>query len=123
MKNNIPRLLKTEQDKEEFVFWIETLRAKVLPKGRHALENGEGFCCLGVGVACTVETPQVHETGRMIGGQPGAQRNSPNWLKLIQDHAVYHHNFSPILANDSGKWSHPRIANKLWHLYKWELES
>jgi hypothetical protein len=119
-----PRLFKTEQDKQEFVFWIETLRAGVLPKGKYYLQVGEAdaYCCLGIAVLCTVDAG-IHS---LRGSIPSQAYGSPEWLESIASHAMNNYGFNILGSNDGSglaiELTHPQIADKLWELYKWELE-
>lgn len=119
------KLLKTKKDREQFLFWVATLESGVLKKGTHALHSSEGYCCLGVGVACT--TPEneigVKEDGFTIaGGLPNDQIYAPDWLRNVNRHFWEKSGMKDDLVsmNDGGH-SHKYIAKKLLETYKDEL--
>jgi len=123
------RLLKTDQDKEEFLTWLAFLEAGVFKKGISRLQaKSGGYCCLGVGCALFIPEDKlaIEESSRrkrIYGAFPDYQDFAPNWLKRINDHSNEKtaREWSPSYANDY-RWPHPSIAKKLWDLYKDEFE-
>jgi hypothetical protein len=117
-------LLKSKQDAEEFVFWCVTLQCEVLPKGMFALESiGGGVCCLCIGVVCTVSEDKIlkYESGRISGGVPNSQENSPEWLKMINLTVQSKTGYTLTEHNDSLNKSHKEIGTLLLGLYEEEL--
>jgi hypothetical protein len=117
------RLFKTEQDKQQFVFWIETLRAGVLPKGKYRLQpDTNSYCCLGIAQVCAVDVGD----DELAGATPRVSNGSPLWLEEIIGHAWTNYHFNITGSNDGSagqiELTHPQIADKLWELYKRELE-
>jgi hypothetical protein len=129
------KLLKTKQDKEEFMMWIAFLQAGVFEKGHNKLDDGYGVCCLGVGCIITIPehkliTKFVEWSGkdRILGGVPKDQLFAPNWLKAINEDFQRRTGMSLSRLNDgkafnhSDSLSHPEIADKLLEVYGHELE-
>jgi hypothetical protein len=127
MKNNV---LLTKQDKEEFVFWIETLKAGVLPQGRVYLEDSIGkYCCLGVGQACSAENPKSELSynktyPKLVGSLPCESLGSPKWLIEISEMTFPNKKgvmYSLFYYNDQVEMPHPQIARMVWKALKHEL--
>lgn len=132
------KLLKTNQDVEEFLFWIATLQSGVVNKAKEYL-NGKkgGYCCLGVGIACTVADEyieKVHKSNRIRGIMPAEQSNSPEWLKNINQYCEENFDVELTLANDGNlecynkdgfkeiqNWSHKKIADFLLDKFNQDL--
>lgn len=116
------KLLKTTQDHHEFLFWVATLQSGVLPKGTGLLQSATGYCCLGVGVACTIKDPELDSDDYIFGCYPGEQWDVPSWLNEINDYCEENFKISLTLKNDSphreGEWSHKKIGNWLLNKYK-----
>lgn len=69
--------------------WIAALRSGEYEQTRGALNDENGFCCLGV--ACDLFIPknklEYQETSPFIFGDlPQDQPAAPQWLKIIDDH-------------------------------------
>jgi len=116
-------LLKTKQDKEEFLTWIAWLMADVLPQGKESLESREGaYCCLGV--ACILLIPEedlVMFSHRIEGGTPNAQNNAPEWLKNIDKHMKEKVGIDPVTLNDTQHKTFPEIGQIIYEAYEEEL--
>jgi len=120
------KLLKTKKDKEQFLFWVATLESGVLRKGKNDLQvNNSSYCCLGVGVACTISEKHVnkHENGILRGSFPTkyAQPKAPEWLRQIDDDFRNRTGQGLSNRNDDYNWSHKRIAEELLKVYGPEL--
>jgi hypothetical protein len=128
--NKTEPFFKSEEEKLEFIFWIETLRAGVLPKGVGRLHTlgtmcSEGYCCLGVGIACSVpeEKLRVNEdTHRIIGSFVTSQPACPRWLRYLPSEFERRTDESLILMNDdTSRNNHPEIADRLWQAFENDL--
>lgn len=88
--------------------WIKALRSGEYAQTKGALQDNEGFCCLGV--ACKALIPPTkqrkQENGLLFGGvidyldQPAA----PSWLAKIDSDFSATTGYSLVTLNDSGVW-------------------
>jgi hypothetical protein len=112
-------LLKTTKDHEQFLFWVTTLQAGVLPKGTGSLQTATGYCCLGVGILCTTK---VAKTGTLDDAMPNENNTTPVWLRKISDYCEERFNVTLTEKNDlphrEGGWSHKKIGTWLLNKYK-----
>lgn len=117
------RLLKTQQDIDEFLFWVVCLQEEVLPKGRGSLQTYEGYCCLGVGIVCIVENPKTDSNNVLLGNYPDDGNSAPKWLININYDFGSKYGKSLSLLNDSlvSGWTHKQIGDKLLEVYKDQL--
>lgn len=117
-------LLKTQQDKEEFLFWIATLQSGVFEKGTGSLQSygTNQYCCLGIACACTIPEHNLTKTkdAEIIGNVPVYQPRAPLWLKEVNLDFLGRNGYSLSHLNDTGA-SHSLIANLLLEAYKEEL--
>lgn len=81
------KLFKNKKDYKQLLKWIEALRSGKYSQTTDTLQDGDGFCCLGV--ACKVLIPKKKQFtdshGELQGIYPKKQFHSPNWLKNIND--------------------------------------
>jgi hypothetical protein len=103
----------------QFKKWMKALRSGEYSQTRGALQDGRGYCCLGV--ACEVLIPdKLKERGALgwlSGGMPSCQSHGPIWLKEINlDLSLL---LSSPLAemNDSKKMTFDEIADVLEAVY------
>src|SRR5690349_8089272 len=120
------KILRTQQDKEQFVFWIETLRAGVLEKGTGRLNpRADEYCCLGVGVVCSAENPAMHTNSDMLHGiTPCTGLGHPEWLERITQRTFTYEGETLLrlwYMNDVMGLSHPEIADIVWNELSHEL--
>lgn len=92
--------------RKQLTKWIKALRSGEYVQSRGALQNVDGFCCLGV--ACKVFIPpskqHLNEDGMLQGGIPNSeeQPHAPEWLQQVADD-VYTKTFHNLTAlNDEG---------------------
>ncbi len=82
MKENLKFNAK---EKIQVATWIEELRGDKFRQTAGQLNNGEGYCCLGVG--CELFTPskkkRLNIGGWLNGDLPEEQPFAPYWLKNI----------------------------------------
>jgi hypothetical protein len=121
------KLLKTQQDKDEFLKWMEALESGTYQQSGGMLQNSEGYCCLGV--ACKVLIPEekllLNGHGYISGINPHTQEHAPFWLKHIN---INYQNFSDKNIcvwelNDAMKLSFEDIAKVLRKAYRFELDA
>lgn len=126
MKTNKEILLKTKTDKKQFTKWLKALRSDKYSQATNALQNKNGYCCLGV--ACKVLIPKDQQKlfGDFLEGcMPTRQPHAPKWLTNInEDFAAKSRSGSEIIElNDTKKYTFKQIANRLERVYKKELEA
>lgn len=124
-----PRLLTTKEEAIEFLTWVATLESGIVPKAIGSLQEGEGYCCLGVG--CILFIPEKHlrfrlslEFEELQGYSPNDQKNSPTWLKNVSHNFRKRTGISLVEHNDgvcTKEKTHPEIAKMLLKEYKEEL--
>jgi hypothetical protein len=109
-------------NKEELKIWINTLRSGEFQQTTGALQDENGYCCLGV--ACKVLIPKekqkFNDLGFLFGGTPDKQPNAPEWLKEINsNYAHFHSKINKCIAelNDHEKFSFAQIADILEKTY------
>jgi hypothetical protein len=103
---------------EQLKLWIAALRSGNYPQGESALQDEDGYCCLGV--ACKVLIPvdkQELDDGYLDGGYPISQPSAPQWLKDIN--ADFGNKTGKNLAglNDIDGLSFDEIADLLEMVY------
>ena len=109
MKPNILQLKK----------WIAALDSGEYKQGQLQLQDGFGYCCLGV--ACKVLIPNASlwtsDEGRIRGTVPKSQPASPAWL--IEINLDFDKKTGVLLSslNDSGDYTFPEIATLLELVY------
>lgn len=114
------RLLETQRDINEFLFWVVCLQEEVLPKSIGSLQDSKGYCCLGVGVACTVETPELNTLGYISKEYP-QHHPAPKWLIHINQDYNVKTGRSLVALNDGDNWTHKQIGDSLLEVYKDQL--
>lgn len=122
------KLLRTKEDAIEFLTWVATLEAEILPKGKSKLQNEEGYCCLGVATCLTIPEEELEADDNKIlyGEFPDDQQNPPSWLARINGDFAYRHSKCATLSelNDGyhiREHSHKEIARLLLKTYEKEL--
>lgn len=127
METNKEILLKTKKDKKQFTKWLKALRSDKYSQTTGTLQDGKGYCCLGV--ACKVLIPKAKQKlfgGFLAGTMPNSvQSDAPEWLKNISaDFATKSRSGSAIVElNDEKEYTFKQIANRLERVYKKELEA
>jgi hypothetical protein len=119
MKN----LLKTKKDKAQFKKWINALRSGKYQQTQGALQDFDGYCCLGV--ACKVLIPKNElklQANKLLKGfLPNYQSKAPEWLKQIdRDFQIETTKFLTTL-NDNYDYSFDEIADLLEIIYIHEI--
>lgn len=116
-------LLKSRQDAEEFVFWCVTLQCGVLPQGYRMLQDAAGgYCCIAVGVACTVPEEKIRKDSyNSMLGFNAYHYASPDWLERVNCDVREKTNESLVNRNDNLGQSHKEIGTLLLELYEDEL--
>lgn len=122
------RLLKTKEDAIEFLTWVATLEAEILPKGKSKLQSEEGYCCLGIATCLTIPEEELETDDNKIlyGEFPDDLHNPPLWLVKINGDFAYRHSKCATLSelNDGyliREHSHKEIARLLLKAYEKEL--
>lgn len=109
------KILKTDQDREQFRNWIKALRSGEFKQGSCYLQDYEGgYCCLGV--ACKVTIPgdliSLDQYKRMSGTMPIYQTYSPRWIIDIANVQLGSLASLPVL-NDTEGYTFSMIADLL----------
>lgn len=107
-------------DRKEFKLWLKALRSGRYRQTEGTLQDGNGYCCLGV--ACKVLLPKSklmldQHTDYMFGGMPYDQTYAPEWLKDIDNDFNDRTHCSFPDLNDNKKLSFKKIANILDYVY------
>jgi hypothetical protein len=100
--------------------WITALRSGKYSQTKSKLQDANGYCCLGV--ACSVLIPkgkQLLDTNEdyLYGVEPNDQRNSPKWLKDINNDFYKKTGNYLTTLNDSDGLSFNEIADLLEMVY------
>lgn len=77
--------------KEQIEQWVSALRSGKYKQTKGALQNQDGYCCLGV--ACDLFIPQykldcftnLDGSLEITGEMPRHQQHAPDWLREISD--------------------------------------
>ncbi len=73
--------------KQDIQKWVEALRSGKYLQTTSALQDKQGYCCLGV--ACELFIPKIDQNLNsdmtIRGSVPEQQRNAPLWLQTIDD--------------------------------------
>lgn len=79
--------MKTSPTKSQISKWTKVLRSGNYSQAKNALQNDNGFCCLGVACKVFISEKKIIKytdfTDTMRGEDPRDQYNSPKWLKNI----------------------------------------
>lgn len=119
-------LLKTEQDKIEFLVFVGFLMANVLPQGRLLLQTEAGYCCLGFGCILLIPEDQLRtnkSTNRLAGALVDSQPAAPNWLRDLNGNFESKNGKSLTQYNDDIRYSFPQIGQLLLDTYTEELNN
>ncbi len=104
--------------KEDVKNWTTALRSGNYKQTEGMLNNGSGYCCLGV--ACDLFIPHTrikrNTRGYIVGASPDCQPNSPEWLKLVDKHILDTYGTRITDLNDSGL-SFGEIADIIEQVY------
>lgn len=121
-----------KKTKKQIETWIEVLRSGKFQQTQGALNNSEGYCCLGVGCKIFINTDKLQfQDGYIYGVMPFEQSKSPLWLHGINSDfsnksgmSLTTINDGAILNNDSEKtyFSFNEIADLLQIVYIEGLE-
>lgn len=86
------------------------------------MDNGKGYCCLGLATALTTENLRLTNENRIYGNLPGTQYHAPEWLiKINEDFAYKGRGINLAKLNDTYKLTFPEIAKELMRVYGGEL--
>lgn len=81
----------TPIDETQFKQWIAALRSGEYGQSKESLQDCNGYCCLGVAVKILVDNPKqsFSNSGMLYGSFPEDHKDSPEWLKRIDDDFGY----------------------------------
>lgn len=118
-------LIKTKEEKEQVLKWLEALRSGKYKQTTGTLQDENGFCCLGV--ACKILIPNdnliVWGNSNMIKGTvPSHQPNSPRWLFNINTYFDKKGFGSITILNDIDKKNFNEIADFIEKKLKPQLD-
>lgn len=117
------KLLKTKQDKIEFLNFVGFLLADALPQGTNSLQDSHGgYCCLGVGCVVTIPPESIEGNSRLYGDLPVDQRAAPKWLKELNNNFNKRTGLKLSHLNDVERNTFPQIGEKLLLVYQGELK-
>lgn len=125
------KFFKSEQAKIEFLWWLGLLEARLFKKATGRLQNGKGYCCLGVACVATIAPRDLCVLGYYDGESepllrydyPEHQGKAPSWLKRIDNEFKRRTGCSLADRNDDYNWSHPRIAKALREVFAEDLNN
>lgn len=103
---------------KEIKKWCSELRSGKWKQGRGSLQH-RGHCCLGV--ACEVFIPEKLKKrcymGKLLGGNPLHQPNSPEWLKELPEDFLISTEEDLTSLNDYHRFTFDEIADLLEAVY------
>ena len=111
-------------NKRTILKWTKALRSGKYKQTTGALQDGNGFCCLGV--ACDVFIPKMHQEkttlNYLAGELPEDQFTSPQWLKKINRDLENktrgtNETLGLVGLNDSGNYNFNEIADTIEAVY------
>lgn len=73
----------TKTDKKEIKLWIKALRSGKYKQTEGTLENGLGYCCLGVACRLFTKNPKTNSLNQLLGYETEHQPHGKRWLNLI----------------------------------------
>lgn len=97
--------------------WIDALRSGVYKQTKQCLQDGRGFCCLGVACDIFVSKKQLSREGKLIGLHPSAQNYSPEWIRSIDKDFKNKSGVALVSLNDDENFSFDEIADLLQAVY------
>lgn len=105
-----------EIDKAQFDKWIKALRSGEYKQTIQALQDKNGYCCLGVACKILIKTPDMHEDS-LIGDFPYQQKHAPEWLKCINSNFEFKTGINLTDLNDIEHFTFDEIADLLEAVY------
>jgi hypothetical protein len=105
-------------DEKQFTEWLIALWENKYPQTKGGLQDGFGYCCLGV--ACKELIPQNEIKmfdGYIEGGMPKEQNKSPEWLKAVNNATYNLTGVALFVLNDDHDFTFPEIADVLYQVY------
>ena len=112
-------------EKKDIIKWVKALRSGKYKQTREALQDKDGYCCLGVACKEFIISKDLikFNDGTMVGGSAASQPKVPNWLKSINYSFAMEAGPSLIALNDSHdyKLSFNEIADCLEAVYIHEV--
>lgn len=118
------RLLKTQQDIDEFLQWVAALRSGDYNRATGVLQFGTSYCCLGVACSLFGKNLDLTEAKQLAGGLPTMQRVYgailPDWLVNINDY-VQEFTVISISSRNDGGYTFPQMADFLMDFFKDQL--
>lgn len=126
------KLLKTKEDRLQFLTWIAFLKAGVFKQARGVAqsEGEEAYCIIATLVVLFVPEQQLRtaatESRRQfdhtLWGLSGNMVNLPHWCRAISaDYATKANDVTVISLNDTRGYTFNQIADKLLEIYADEL--
>lgn len=123
---------ENEQELNEFKQWLTALESGTYSQTKGSLQDSEGYCCLGVACAITIPEDKQRRIQHknilvLVGSLPNDQKNSPEWLKKI-DQEFYERgiqdfgNVHLYALNDNYNYTFIQIAAALRHAFYEELK-
>lgn len=83
--------------------WVQALRSGEYNQTKGALQDVDGYCCLGVGCRIFIPENQVQlANGHVAGGYPSVQSAAPVWLKQIDENFYRMTDIHLSSLNDTG---------------------
>jgi len=115
------KLLKTKEDKEQFLTWIAFLKAGVFKQAFHIAQTGNTYCVMGALAILTVPEEKLlksKSSNELMGIQ---DYSKPQWARNLLYHCFCKIGLSPINMNDEMGLSFDEIADRLLEAYADEL--
>lgn len=120
------KLLKTKEDKEQFLLWIAFLKAGVFKQSIGAVQIVDKYCIIAT--LCVLLVPEetliTFSDNRLV-GLNAQMNNMPEWARKINHHYAVKSGDDLYLMtlNDRLHLSFNQIADKLLETYVDELDS
>lgn len=96
--------------------WVDALRSGKYNQGYRVLQNGNGYCCLGV--ACDVAKNngikvELDINKNISGFNLEFQIDTMKWLDIRTSRGQMYHDVSLVSMNDEDKYTFNQIANAI----------
>lgn len=112
------KILLTSEDKQQFEQWLAALRSGEYNQSMGALQDSQGYCCLGVACKVTIDDELLlKRSGILRGGMPYAQPHSPKWLYRVDNRMRDLFGDGLLVLNDDLLYDFNEIANILSFFY------
>ena len=104
-------------EKKNIAKWVKALRSGKYKQTKRALQNKNGFCCLGVACVVFIKKEKRSKITYLLGIMPRHQTFAPEWLKYVNTDFAERTGLSLSNMNDDHRYSFSEIADILEAVY------